>query len=158
MIKNKKSNRFIDFMTETTYNKYEQKGSCMEGDIMIDMNQVIADNIIARLKEQNKKQTDLAEAIGTSKQTVNKMLNGSRSINAVELKKIAEYLGVKMEELTQFPEAYTETNMIPAFMGKVTSGQAEEALRIADRLSEMIIFHHNIRENGIAMTKSWSDD
>ena len=61
---------------------------------MVDMNAIIANNILACLKKQNKKQVDLAEAIGMTKQTVHKMLNGSRMINAVELKKIADYLGV----------------------------------------------------------------
>ena len=56
---------------------------------MVDMNMTIAGNILALLKKQNKKQTDLAEALNTNRQTVNKMLNGSRMINAIELKQIA---------------------------------------------------------------------
>ena len=69
-----------------------------EAMVMIDMNMIIAGNIQALLKKQNKKQTDLADALGTNKQTVNKMLNGARMINAIELKSISEYRGVKMEE------------------------------------------------------------
>lgn len=49
-------------------------------------------------EKQNRKQTDLAKAIGTSKQTVNKMLNGTRMINTAELKSISDFLGVKMED------------------------------------------------------------
>ena len=64
---------------------------------MVDINTIIAGNIFVLLKKQNKKQTDLADALGTTKQTVNKMLNGTRMINAAELKSIADYLGVKME-------------------------------------------------------------
>ena len=68
---------------------------------MFDVNSMIAANIVAILKKQNRKQIDLAGALQTNKQTISKMLNGSRMINAIELKRIAEFLGVKMEELTK---------------------------------------------------------
>ena len=83
---------------------------------MVDMNVMIANNILALLKSQNRKQTDLADALKTNKQTVNKMLNGTRMINAVELKAIADYLGVRMEELTKISKAHSDTNVVHAFM------------------------------------------
>ena len=125
---------------------------------MVDMNMMIAGNILALLKKQNKKQTDLAEALGTSKQTVNKMLNGTRMISATELKSIADYLGVKMEELTKLSPLCADTNIVHAFMGKVQSEQARQALQIADDLSDMILFHKKVRENGNAMMTAWEDD
>lgn len=125
---------------------------------MVDMNTVIAGNILSLLKKQNKKQTDLANALRTKKQTVNKMLNGTRMINAVELKSIAEYLGVKMEELTKIPSIHVDTNIVHVFMGKVQSEQAKQALVIADELSDMILFHKKVRENGEAMMIAWEDD
>ena len=125
---------------------------------MVDMNTVIAGNILSLLKKQNKKQTDLASALRTNKQTVNKMLNGTRMINAVELKSIAEYLGVKMEELTKIPSIHADTNIVHVFMGKVQSEQAKQALVIADELSDMILFHKKVRENGEAMMIAWEDD
>ena len=125
---------------------------------MVDMNTVIAGNILSLLKKQNKKQTDLANALRTNKQTVNKMLNGTRMINAVELKSSAEYLGVKMEELTKIPSIHADTNIVHVFMGKVQSEQAKQALVIADELSDMILFHKKVRENGEAMMIAWEDD
>ena len=125
---------------------------------MVDMNVMIASNILALLKSQNRKQTDLADALKTNKQTVNKMLNGTRMINAVELKAIADYLGVRMEELTKISKAYSDTNVVHAFMGKVQSEQAKQALQIADELSDMILFHKRVRENGNAMMVAWEDD
>lgn len=125
---------------------------------MVDMNTVIAGNILSLLKKQNKKQTDLANALRTNKQTVNKMLNGTRMINAVELKSIAEYLGVKMEELTKIASIHADTNIVHVFMGKVQSEQAKQALVIADELSDMILFHKKVRENGEAMMIAWEDD
>ena len=129
-----------------------------EAKIMVDMNMMIAGNILSLLKKQNKKQTDLANALRTNKQTVNKMLNGTRMINAVELKSIAEYLGVKMEELTKIPSIHADTNIVHVFMGKVQSEQAKQALVIADELSDIILFHKKVRENGEAMMIAWEDD
>lgn len=126
--------------------------------MMVDMNMMIAGNILALLKKQNKKQTNLADALGTNKQTVNKMLNGTRMINAVELKSIADYLGVKMEELTRTSSVYIDTNVVHAFMGKVQSEQAMQALQLADELSDMILFHKRVRENGNAMMVTWEED
>lgn len=125
---------------------------------MVDMNMVIAKNILAYMKKQNRKQTDLANALGTTKQTVSKMMNGSRMINAVELKKIADYLCVRMDELTKMQEEDAELNVVHAFMGKVTSQEAKRTLKIADELSDMILFHRKTRENGITMLESWGDD
>lgn len=124
---------------------------------MIDMNAMIAGNILAILKLQNKKQVDLAKALQTNKQTVSKMLNGARMINAIELKQIADFLGVKMEELTRIQDNPADTDIVHAFMGKVESEQAKKALRIADTLSDMILFHSRVRENGAAMMEAWDE-
>lgn len=122
---------------------------------MIGLSAVIARNILVLLKQQNKKQVDLAEALHTNKQTVSKMLGGARMINAIELKQIAEFLGVKMEELTRIQETVVDTDIVHAFMGKVESEQAKNALKMADILSDMILFHSQVRENGAAMMEAW---
>ena len=124
---------------------------------MMDMNIAIASNILAILKQQNIKQTDLAEALQTNKQTVNKMLNGSRMINAIELRQISDFLGVKMEELTRIQTKVVDTNIVHAFMGKVASDQAKNALELADKLSDMILYHSKVRDNGSAMMEVWDN-
>lgn len=83
---------------------------------MLDLNMIIANNIQAELKKENKKQVDLAEEIGVSKQTMSKIMNGARAINAVELHKISEYLHVSMNSLMKMPEKPMDTNVIHAFM------------------------------------------
>ncbi len=118
---------------------------------------MIAANIVEILKTQNKKQIDLANALNTNKQTISKMLNGSRMISAAELKLIAEFLGVKTDELTKLRDDTVDTDIIHAFMGKVESEQAKEALLIANKLSDMILFHKKVRENGIEMLESWEE-
>ncbi len=122
---------------------------------MSDINMMIARNILAILKKQKKKQVELAEALGTNKQTISRMLNGARMINAIELKQIADFLCVKMEELTKIPENMPNTDVIHVFMGKVESEQAKNALEIADKLSDMIIFHSKVKENGIVMMEEY---
>ena len=124
---------------------------------MLDMNLVIANNILMRLKEQNMKQVDLADGIGISKQIISKMLNGSRVINAIELRKIAEYLGVTMDTLAILPEVPQENNVIHAFMGRVTSEGGKNALAIADKISDMILFHSKVRANGTQMMQPWEE-
>jgi len=122
---------------------------------MIDMNAMIASNILTILKQQNKKQVDIAEALKTNKQTISKMLNGTRMINAIELKQIADFLGVTMEELTKIQGNTNETDIVHVFMGKVESEEARNTLEIADTLSDMILFHKRVRENGMKMTEVW---
>lgn len=122
---------------------------------MVDMNAVIAGNILHMLRLQNKKQTELADFVGTNKQTINKILNGSRMINAIELKRIADFFGVKMEELTRVPKPPIENDIVRVFMGKVDSEQAKAALKTADILSDMVLFHKKVRENGTAMAEVW---
>mgnify|MGYP003372399030 CR=1 FL=1 len=112
---------------------------------MSDINMMIARNIFTILKKQKKKQVELAEALETNKQTVSRMLNGAR----------ADFLGVRMEELTKIPENMPDTDIIHVFMGKVDSEQAKNALEIADKLSDMIIFHSKVKENGMAMMEGY---
>ena len=124
---------------------------------MIDMNVIIANNIITIMKKQNKKQIDLAKNIGISKQCVSKMLNGSRTINAIELNRIATFLNVSMDTLANIPNVINENNIIHAFMGRVASKEAKQALEIADKLSDMILFHKKIRDNGVKSMRVWEE-
>ena len=79
--------QMVDILGEKAYNISTRIG----GDYMLDVNMIIANNIQAELKKENKKQVDLAEGIGVSKQTMSKIMNGARAINAIELHKISEW-------------------------------------------------------------------
>ena len=114
---------------------------------MLDLNMIIANNIQAELKKENKKQVDLAEGIGVSKQTMSKIMNGARAINAIELHKISEYLHVSMDSLMKMPEKPMDTNVIHAFMGRVKTEEARKGIRLADERSDMILFHTRVCEN-----------
>lgn len=124
---------------------------------MLDMNIVIPNNILMNLKAQNKRQVDLADGIGVSKQTISKMLDGSRTINAIELRKIADYLGTTMDTLAKFPELPVDNNIVHVFMDRVASEGGKNALTAADKLSDMILFHSKVRANGMRMMKPWEE-
>lgn len=124
---------------------------------MLDVNMMIANNIQNQLKKENKKQIDLAEGIGVSRQTMSKIMNGARAINAIELHKISEYLHVPMETLMKMPEHPVDTNVIHAFMGRVKTPEARRGIQIADELSDMILFHTKVYENGKRMEQPWED-
>lgn len=124
---------------------------------MVDMNVVIANNVMMYLDKQHKKQVELAEYLEVSRQTVSKMLSGIRAISAGELKKIAEFFCTSMEELTTIPQNYEETDVFCVFMGKVGTEQAQQSIRDIDKLIELILFHDKVRENGIAMSEEWTE-
>lgn len=120
---------------------------------MINMNTIIANNVLSLLRQKDRKQNELAAVLGVSKQTMSKMLSGNRTINAVELMKTAEFFSVKVEELTQVPEqeASVNVNAVHAFMGSLESEGAKQAFEIADELADMIIFHAQVRKNAEKM-------
>lgn len=115
---------------------------------MLDMDTIIAKNILSELKRNGKKQSDLVQVLGYSKQVVSNMLSGARMINATELKKIADYLNVSMEKLVKVPDGDFDNNPIYAFMGQTQNDEGKKALVFFDKLINLYLFHSNIYENG----------
>ena len=124
---------------------------------MLDVNMIIANNIQAELKKENKKQVDLAEGIGVSRQTMNQIMSSARAINADELRKISEYLHVPMDSLMRMSAKLIDTNVIHAMMSRVKTEEARKGIRLADELSDMILFHTRVCENGKKMEQPWED-
>ena len=122
---------------------------------MMNINLIIANNIVAKMEEKRIKQVDLANEMNLPKQTISKMLNGSRMINAGELVQIAKVLDVEIVELTALPTINQGDNAIRAFMGKFESENAKNALAIADELADMIVFHAKVHDNAANMMKAW---
>ena len=122
---------------------------------MVNMNEIISNNIINIMKQNEKKQIDLAGYLGVSKQVISKMLSGARMINAIELQQIAEFLGVSMESLVKVPQIIPETNTVKAFMGRVESQEAKEGLKLADEIAELICFYARSHENAEEMMQPW---
>lgn len=145
--------RKIDRITRERYNIGVKRRNRQ----MVDMNVVIANNISKSLEKQNRKQVELADYLEVSRQTVNKMLSGVRTINAGELRMIADFLGTSMEELTTVSQNYEETDVFHVFMGKVGTVEAQQALNDIDKVIELILFHDKVRKNGVEMREEWTD-
>lgn len=124
---------------------------------MLDVNMIIANNIRAEMKKENKKQTDLAEGIGVSRQTMSELMSGARAINVSELHKISEYLYVPMDSLMRMPAKPMDTNAIHALMYRVKTEEARKGIRLADELSDMILFHTRVYENSKRMEQPWEN-
>ena len=122
---------------------------------MVKVSEIISNNIMNIMKQNGKKQIDLADYLGVSKQVISKMLTGGRMINAIELQKISEFLGTSMDNLVKRPEVLQETNAIKAFMGKVETQEAQNGLEIADEIANLICFYARTRENAKEMMESW---
>lgn len=124
---------------------------------MADMNMVIANNISRYLERRQKKQVELADYLNVSRQIVSKMLSGARTITAGELRKISEFCGTSMEELTSIPYNYEEIDVFHVFMGQVKTEAAQQSIRDIDTLISLILFHDKVRENEAAMREEWTE-
>ena len=88
----------------------------------------IGSNISARLDQLRLSQTDLAEKIGVSKQVVNKIVQGKKAINAIELASIAAVLKCSVDELIQNAQAQTVADPFLLMMGNVSKSNTKEDL------------------------------
>lgn len=122
---------------------------------MVGMNATISSNVLTLLKQNGKKQNDLAEALGISKQVMSNMLSGSRMINAIELHQIADYFHVSMESLMKSPVDVQNVNAVHAFMGEVKTTAARKSLEIADEVADMVLFYARMRSNAEEMDQAW---
>ena len=122
---------------------------------MLNVNEMISNNIMNVMKQNGKKQVDLAGYLGVSKQVISKMLSGARMINAIELQKIAKFLNVSMESLLKVPQMMPETNTVKAFMGRVESQAAKDGLAIADEIADLICFYARTHENALELMQPW---
>ena len=122
---------------------------------MVGMNATISNNVLTLLKQNGKKQNDLSEVLGISKQVMSNMLSGSRMINAVELHQIADYFHVSMESLMKSPVDAKNVNAVHAFMGEVKTTAARKSLEIADEVADMVLFYARMRSNAEEMDQAW---
>ena len=118
---------------------------------MTDMNLVIAKNILTNLQAKKKRQKDLAAYLGVSPQVMSKIMNAERTISAIELKKISDFLDVSLNDLMSNPKSEEGFDVSLAFMGKISSEGGKKAVEIASLVADTIIFYDRIIENGKKM-------
>ena len=114
-----------------------------------DVNQAMAKNILDILKHQGRKQIELADGIGVSKQILSKMLTGGRGVSAFELKKISEYLNVPMERIMRFTESNNDLNSIDVLKKSDKAKEAENALLAAEAIADRILYQRKVLDAGI---------
>ena len=122
---------------------------------MVGTNAAISNNVLMLLKQNGRKQNELADALGVSKQVMSNMLSGSRMINAVELRQIAGFFHVSMEKLMEVPAERKNTDVIHAFMGEVKTSSARKSLEVADEMANLVLFYARVRDNAEELEKAW---
>lgn len=94
----------------------------------------VGENIQHLLDERGMTQQNLAEALGISKQVVNKIIKGNKAINVKEIAEIAQILGVSADDLLMVKDTNTAPDSL-SFMGTV---QDEDTLQKINRIREAI--------------------
>ena len=86
-------------------------------------------NILSKIESRGMTQQNLADALGISKQVMNKIIKGSKAINVNELAKIASVIGTTTDELlTVSGEPVSADSM--SFMGSVTDDETLEKIEL----------------------------
>ena len=105
---------------------------------IMDFEQVGA-NIQKELNLKGMTQQALAEALGISKQVMNKIIKGNKAINVNEIAKIAEILGTSIDELLTADSEPAVSDSL-SFMGTVhDSGTLEKINLIRSAIDEIQI-------------------
>ena len=124
---------------------------------MYNMNRAIGNNIRAYLKKIGKSPSDLAGYLGTTRLAVGNMLDGSRTINAMELREIALFCKVSVADLVKAPKDGGRMDVMQPLIGKVGSDSARRGLETADRIADLICFYAKANENAEQMMQLWGE-
>ena len=127
---------------------------------MYNMNRAIGDNIKANLKKIGKSPSDLAGYLGTTRLAVGNMLDGSRIVNAMELREIALFCKVPVADLVKAPKDGGGTNVMQSLIGKAGSDFSDsvrKGLETADRIADLICFYATANENAEQMMQPWEE-
>ncbi len=119
---------------------------------MLKIDEIIAHNVEKILKQKKIKQYELADAMKISRSTMREIMDGGKIITPTLQNKIAKALSVKVKDLLSM-DSYNgvSQNVIPVLIGQVYTDNAKNAINIADKLSEYILFYRNTVANGKKM-------
>ena len=125
---------------------------------MYNMNKAIGENIKVNLKKIGKSPSDLAGYLGTTRLAVGNMLDGSRTVNAMELREIALFCKVSVADLVKPSVDIGEADIVRPLIGKVGSDfsdAARKGLETADRIADLVCFYAKANENAEEMMQPW---
>ena len=127
---------------------------------MYNMNKAIGNNISKHLKKIGKSPSDLAGYLGTTRLSVGNMLDGSRTINAMELREIALFCKVSVADLVKPSKDGGGMDVMQSLVGKAGSDFSDsvrKGLETADRIADMICFYAKANENAEEMMQPWEE-
>lgn len=114
---------------------------------------MVGQRILQELNNLQWSQQKLADELQISKQVMGKILKGDKNTNILEIRQIADILKVPVEQLLEpiEKEEYivesVEEDVVPVFMGKVTSQVGKEGLTKAFRIIELITDYQDLYED-----------
>ena len=124
------------------------------------MNKAIGNNIREHLKKIGKSPSDLAGYLGTTRLSVGNMLDGSRTVNAMELREIALFCKVSVADLVKASKDGGGMDVVQPLIGKAGSDFSDsvrKGLETADRIADMICFYAKANENAEEMMQPWEE-
>ena len=124
------------------------------------MNKAIGNNIREHLKKIGKSPSDLAGYLGTTRLSVGNMLDGSRTINAMELREIALFCKVSVADLVKPSKDGGGMDVVQPLIGQAGFGLSDFArigLETADRIADLICFYAKANENAEEMMQPWEE-
>ena len=124
---------------------------------MYNMNRAIGNNISRYLKKIGKSPSDLAGYLGTTRLFVGNMLDGSRTVNAMELREIALFCKVSVADLVKASTDVGRMDVVQTRIGKAGSDSARKGLETADQIADMICFYAKANENAEEMMRPWEE-
>lgn len=118
---------------------------------MIDMNTLIAENVRKEMNKHSKSNYDLSVATGLSLKEFRERMDGTKAFSARELREVAGLLGTTTQDLSKLPKNYKALDSVSQLHKQCTTENQHKTVDIADKLSDMILFHKKVRENGEKM-------
>ncbi len=100
----------------------------------------IGQQIQKHLQQSGMTQSDLASAIGVSRQVMSKIVNGKKAINVDEISKIANVIGKPIEDLLNYKTGGPEVNEpVLVMMGSVSKGNTVDDLGFLNHVIDELI-------------------
>lgn len=106
----------------------------------------LIENIKEQMRLQDKKQVDLAAYMNLPRQTIYKIMTRTRMVSAVELKLIADFLGVPMDMLMDSGAGEPQEDPLLVFRQQVSGREAQQGFDTAEELMDMYLTQRKILE------------
>lgn len=106
---------------------------------------VIGNRIKGYLEQLNMSQKDFAQQINVSPQVMNKIIQGKKAINAIEIQQIAQALSITADDLIGEVQPSTPIHDPVLFMiGKTDNEKTKEKLRFLDHVMDQMLYVEQI--------------